>query len=274
MKKVIKIAALTLMCIVLMLGVVFIFSWKSPKYYVAQKHFEQPFIKFTNYKTDHVRPYVIQNSNFVIFGTEHTKNPKDTQIILIENAWKQLKPTVALVEGRLGFLLPPFMDPVKNLGEGGKIKELAGTDDVPIYSWDLSKEHLATQLQRNFTKEQIALAQILNPYFGNLRFGKPSDPEAFVTPYLKRAAYVGLQLKFKTIDDVDRAWKRYFPDLDWRNVSDEHELPGYLSNIMTLGNDLRNQHLIDVVKELTAKGERVFLICGSSHAVCVEPAFR
>jgi hypothetical protein len=30
--------------------------------------------------------------------------------------------------------------------------------------------------------------------------------------------------------------------------------------------------LVAAIKELTAKGERVFVISGSSHAVCVAPA--
>lgn len=165
------------------------------------------------------------------------------------------------------------MDPVENLGEGGKVKELAQRDDVPIYTWDLTKEELAKQMQGHFSKEQIAIAQILNPYFGTLRHGKPSSPEAFIEEYLKRAANVGLQDSIKTVQDVDRIWKKYFPAIDWRNVSDESPLPGYLSEMMTYTNDLRNQQLAAVVKELTAKGERVFLICGSSHAVCVAPVF-
>lgn len=274
MKKIIKIAARTLFVVVLLLGAVFIFSWKSPKYYVAAMHAEQPVLPFKNYTTNHVIPYVIQKNNLVIFGAEHTKDPKHPQLKQLEQSWTTLKPTVALVEGRLGFLLPPFMDPVEHLGEGGKVKALAGKDGIPLYTWDLSKEALATELQTRFTREQIAIAQILNPYFGNLRFGKPADPEAFVAPYLKRAAFVDMQSRFQNMDDVDKAWKRYFPELDWRNVSDEYRMPGYLADLMEAVNDLRNQHLVNVVKELMAKGERVFLVCGSSHAVCVAPAFR
>jgi hypothetical protein len=107
-----------------------------------------------------------------------------------------------------------------------------------------------------------------------MRFGKPSSPESFVEPYLKRASNAGMEDEIKSVADVDRFWKKYFPSGDWRNVSDEYGLPGYLGEMMTYTNDLRNQQLIDVIKELTAKGERVFVICGSSHAVCVEPAFR
>jgi hypothetical protein len=128
-------------------------------------------------------------------------------------------------------------------------------------------------MQEKFSREQIAVAQILNPYFGNMRFGKPSDPESFISPYVKRAANVGLESEIKTVDDVDRIWKKYFPSIEWRHVSDEYTLPGYLGEMMAFSNDLRNQQLIDAIKELTAKGERVFVICGSSHAVCVKPAF-
>jgi hypothetical protein len=76
------------------------------------------------------------------------------------------------------------------------------------------------------------------------------------------------------VADVDRVWKKHFPRLDWRDVSDEGPLPGFLGDIMTATNDLRNQQLIAVIKDLTARGEKVFVVCGSSHAVCVAPAFR
>jgi hypothetical protein len=274
MKKALKFFGWLLLLVVALGGIIFLIAWKSPKYYTVQNHSEQSFIPFKNYTTNHTKPYIIEQKSLVIFGAEHTRNPKDSQIVMIEDKWERLLPTVALVEGRLGFLLPMFMNPVEKLGEGGKVKELANKDDIPVYNWDLSKEELAKRMQEKFSKEQIALAQILNPYFGNLRFGKPSSPEKYIEPYLKRVANVGLQNEIKTVEDVDKLWKKYFPAIDWRNVSDEQALPGYLSDMMSFTNDLRNQQLIDAVKELTAKGERVFVICGSSHAVCVEPAFK
>ncbi|MNY57823.1 hypothetical protein D3C86_1940850 [compost metagenome] len=78
----------------------------------------------------------------------------------------------------------------------------------------------------------------------------------------------------KSVQDIDKVWKKYFSTIDWRNVSDETTLPGYLNDMLAVTNDLRNQQLISVVNELVSKGERVFLICGSSHAYCVGPAFK
>jgi hypothetical protein len=231
-------------------------------------------VPFKNYSTGHVSPFVLSSDNYVIFGAEHTRDPKHKEIEMIENSWKRLKPTVALVEGRLGFLFPGLMNPVEKLGEGGKVKALAHKCGVPVFNWDLSKEELAKALRSKYSAEQIALAQILNPYFGQVRFSRPESPEDFVQEFLKRAKYSGQEKNIATVADVDRVWKKYFAnEKDWRETSDEIALPGYLSEMMSYTNDLRNHQLVAAVKELVRRGERVFVVCGSSHAICVAPAF-
>ena len=44
--------------------------------------------------------------DLVVFGATHTKNSADPQLARIDETWNALDPTVALVEGRLGFLVP------------------------------------------------------------------------------------------------------------------------------------------------------------------------
>ncbi len=258
-------------------GLIFVVSWKSPKYYTPSTTYDpgNPIVPFKDYNTDHPHPFIIRGEGYILFGGSHTRDPQSPEIAQIVEEWEKLRPTAALVEGRLGFLLPPFMDPVKNFGEGGKVQELAKRDNIPLFNWDLSKEVLAKRLKGQFSPEQIALAQILNPYFSNLRFGKPKSPEKFIQEYLKRASYVGQQENFKTTADVDRVWKNYFLDgPDWREVSDEYGLPGYIGEMGAVTNDFRNQQLVTVIKELLAKKERVFTIMGSSHAVCIAPSFK
>lgn len=279
MKKVLKATLYIFIILVALMAVVYTWAWKSPSYYTITGTYsaKDSVIPFKDYHlvNDHARPFVVEGKNYVIFGASHTRDPQDPEIKQVEEKWNKLQPTVALIEGRLDFFLPGVMNPVEKLGEGGKVKQLASKNNIPIYNWDLSKEVLARQLQPTFTAEQIALAQILNPYFGQLRFGKPESPENYISEYFKRAAYVGQEKNFQTVADIDRAWKKYFPSAkDWRETSDEYELPGYLSAMLTYTNDLRNRQLVAAVKELLAKNEKVFVICGSSHAVCVEPAFR
>ena len=277
MKKGFKILAWFIGIVVLALVSVFLLAWKSPDYYRVADCKSVTIVPFSQYGAiaDHPRPMILEGKNVVIFGATHTRDPKDSQIDEIEFKWKQLKPSIALVEGRLGFLLPGFMDPVKNLGEGGKVKALARAAGIPVYNWDLPKEDLAAKLKASFTGEQIALAQILFPYFGAQRFGKPASPETYIEEYLHRAKYVGLEEKFRTAADLDREWKNIFPaGPDWRTVSDEHGLPGYLENYLAAINDLRNQQLVCAISQLLSKGEKVFVVCGSSHAACIEPAVK
>jgi len=227
----------------------------------------------------HERPYVYTvetgNGALFVYGSEHTKDPHNPQLPHIKEKWDAFKPTVALVEGRLGFLFPPFMDPVKNYGEMGWVKSLAARDKVKLYSWEPHHDSINARLMKRFAPEQLALYRILSPYFSNLRFGKPSSPEKYVEDVLDRAAEFGVQDKFRSANDVDLYWKEYFPNgPDWREVSDQWGVPGYLAEVGDERNWVRNCHLHCILMELVRMGERVFIIGGSSHAVCVEPAIK
>jgi hypothetical protein len=144
----------------------FAYFWRSPDYVqaAAAAASESKIIAQSEYSDNHPNPYIYRSGAVVVFGAEHTKDPNDPQIVRIDQQWRDLRPSAALVEGRLGFLAP--------------------------------------------------------------------------------------------------------------DVSDEHGLPGYLKTISDDSNDLRNRHLVRAVLELTGKGERVFVVAGSSHAVLIEPALQ
>ena len=48
---------------------------------------------------------------------------------------------------------------------------------------------------------------------------------------------------------------------------------GYLQEVSDSSNDLRNRHLVRAAVDLAARGERVFVVAGSSHAVLTRDAF-
>jgi hypothetical protein len=224
----------------------------------------------------HRRPYVyvVKSKNqgsVLVYGAEHTKNPDNKQIKDIEEQWKEFKPSIALVEGRLGFLIKPFMNPVKVYGESGWVVNLAKRDNIKFYSWEPLVDSVNTAMKSRYSDEQLALGRILNPYFSNLRFGKPASPEKYVEDVLDRAAEFNVQHKFTSAKDVDTQWKINFPNgPDWRDVSDQWGLPGYLGAVADDRNLIRNIHLTCIIQELVRKGERVFVVAGSSHAVCIE----
>jgi hypothetical protein len=165
---------------------------------------------------------------------------------------------------------------VRNYGEFGLVMELARKADIPVYSWEIPIEKDVQKMLKKFSPEQVSLFYILRPYFSNLRFGKPASPEEYIAEYIvKRTNYPGLQGTIKDVKDIDRIWARDFKGLpDWRETSDEYGLPGYLKDISEASNLSRNEHLACVIISLVEKGERVYVIGGSSHPVCVEPALK
>ena len=166
------------------------------------------------------------------------------------------------------------MNPVEKFGEMGKAAELAKINSLPLYSWDAPKSEQLNALRGKFEPEQLALKEVLNPYFSNLRFGKPKSPEKYVEQYLFRAEWLGVQDKINSIEDIDSIWQRDFSnEKDWRDISDQWGLPDYLAEIADYSNFIRNQHLVCVINLLLNQGERVFAICGSSHAVCIKNEF-
>jgi hypothetical protein len=231
----------------------------------------------------HARPFVYQIAAsdgpgagaVLIYGAEHTRDRADPQIADIAIRWTAFEPTVALVESDLGMMFPAFMDPVETFGEVGAAHALAREGGIPTYTREPSNDVLVASLvEQGFTAREVAMRVVLGPYFSSLRYGRPEDPEAFVEEFrAERTQWAGMEGTFETVEELDAEWQVRFPDgPDWRDLSDEYGLPGFLGRMDA--NRARDEHFARVVIDLVRKGERVFAVCGSSHAVKLEPALR
>lgn len=253
--------------------------WRSPAYYpknVNDIQLSAPVLSSEEYNLvieTHERPYIVQISNesgaVLLYGAEHTRDPLDPQISDIESKWKDFSPSVAFVEGRLDFLMEGFMNPVSELGEGGWVNKLARDNGVPSFTWELKREDEVALMLQSLTKEQVALYYFLRPYVSSLRFGKPENPDEALQRYIdERVDILGLGDTIKTVKEVDVIWQRDFRGLpDWRDTSDQYGWPGYLNQVAEQANTIRNEHLARLIVYLVQRGERVFVVAGSAHAV-------
>ena len=280
-----RIALVAALLVAALLALGWFLSWRSPPFYelVEALPLPAPVLTQAQYDAVHrdfVRPYVVEcaagESRVVLFGSAHTREPNDPQIAEIERRFEDLRPTVALVEGRPGAPFAALRDPVVQFGEMGALLRLARRADLPIWSWEPSREaEVRAQLER-FPAERIALFYVLRPYVGERRFGRPEDPDAKLeATRSERTRWNGLEGTLPSVAAVDELWRRDFASLpDWRDTTDEHGWPGYLGQIFEASNAIRDEHFARVVIELLARGERVFAVAGSSHAVKLEPALR
>ena len=261
----------------------FTFAWrKVPEYNVVSPiALSVPVMSNAEYGElidSHARPYLVDietpaGGRVVIYGAEHTKDPGNTQIGEINTIWGEMQPTVALVESWLGILFPGLMDPVETFGEPGAVHALARQSNIPTYTWEPSVEQsISSLLEQGFSKEQVAMRTFLNPAFSSRRFGNAQQSEMLVEEALrKRQDWPHIGGIYESVQDLDAGWQALFPEgPDWRDVSDEYSLPGFLKEMD--GNLVRDNHLVQVIVDLVERNERVFAVAGVSHAVKVEAA--
>ncbi|MHC5024671.1 MAG: hypothetical protein ACYTGG_12325 [Planctomycetota bacterium] len=276
--------------IVITLGVVVVVGWqicwRSPPFYSYDRAAALPvpilsMAEYGDLSPVHARPFVVQieadgDGAVLLFGAEHTRDPGDPQLESIEAGWAAFRPTVALVEGRLGFFIDGVHDPVERYGESGFVNALARRAGLPVYSWEPPRVREIEIVLRAFPPRRVALFYVLRPYFSNLRHGGIDDPDGYVQPFLeRRTAYRGLEGTLASVAEIDAMWQADFAGLpDWRETSDEYGLPGYLAEIAAAGNAARDEHFAQVIIDLVRRGERVYAIAGSSHAVKLDAALR
>ncbi len=286
--RIFKILTGTLLVVSLLLAIL-IFTgiiWRSPGYYKVSgiQSFEVPIMNMNTYDSfaNHRRPYIYQVStankgSVYVLGIEHTKDSKNHQIDSIQRIWQSYQPTVALVEGRLGFLFSWFQHPVSMHGESGATVYLSKKYNIPFYTWEPERQNEVDIMLQKFSPEKVALFYSLRPYFSNFRFGKPSNPDEQLKEYIQtRTDYKGIRGIVTSVAQVDSIWKKEYPQLkDWRDTSDEYGWPeGWFSEMANYSNITRDIHMCSVIHELVAKGENVFITMGSSHAFRIEQTLR
>jgi len=276
-----------LLVLIALIAVLVLFRviWWSPPYYQPDQSlsFTTPIMDMPAYDTfgNHTVPYFFEiqsgKGGVLVAGIAHTKDPEDPQFDTLNMAWNNFQPTVALVESRLGLCLAWFKIPVKLFGENGETARLAKNKGIPLYTWEPDKESEIQMLLAEFPAKQLALFYSLRPYFSNIRFGKPADPDAVMQTYIdSRTDHNGLRGLIPNVEAIDSIWQKDFPNLpDWRDTSDEWGWPeGYLSGIANRTNMIRDIHLVESIVDLTRKGERVFATMGASHAFRIEKTLK
>ena len=89
-----------------------------------------------------------------------------------------------------------------------------------------------------------------------------------MVPAVKRTKMKGLEGTLPSVEAIDAIWQRDFSDFDdWRTLSDAYGYPGYLDELFAHSNLIRDEHLANIIVDLMSRGERVFAVAGSGHAI-------
>lgn len=237
----------------------------------------------------HARPYVLRytfktknetENQLLVFGiSNHTTDTENADIKQIASLYDEVRPSVCLLESRLGIWLAGYNGIVKQFAESGALAWHARKSGTAYYTLELPLDEEMRRVAAEHNHDHTVLFYVLRPYFGQRRGGPIDDPESAIAESLsKRTKIDGIDSSIKTVADIDRVWKQDFADQkDWRDCDDQFGWPGALNDVAASANSVRNQHWLNVFCDLmsdesSAEPQSIFAVVGCSHAVRLQPA--
>lgn len=223
-------------------------------------------------------PYLVEiepaAGSLLYFGCRHTSNAADPQLTELEKRWNDFRPTVALCEGRERmnrFASRPISG---TYSESQLVRTLAYRSGVKLFTLEPEyKEEVAGLLKIHDAKD-VATYFILRVYSSEVKNYKGSRDELAFSLLRQRVNVEGLRNTFDSLNSFDSHWKLRFSDtLDWRDLPNTESQPKLL-DIGNTSRQVRGEHMIKTLAELTRKGERVFAVVGASHVIRQEPCLR
>jgi len=267
--------------------------WLPPKIYTPEKSIllNPPVMTLREYTTSglinkHARPYLYQiNSStsdgaVYVFGAEHNKDPKHPQVAMMDSAWEIFKPTSAMLEGRLGYLITWLHNPIKTKGESGFTAKKAKRKGIPLYTWESDKQYEVNAfIEKGYHPKLVATFFCLRPYINNWGSMSKEDQDKELKSIIESRTkkYNALNGSIHSIAEIDSIWKAENPSIaSWRNY--KHPQNGWPSGkfeaIAELSSYVRDEHLCKSIIDQVKKGKRVFVTMGASHAVTIERTLR
>jgi hypothetical protein len=244
---------------------------------------EQSILTYKQYASiQHKSPYVLEfktgTGALLLYGAEHTGNPKDPQIADMKQRWATFHPTVAYNEGGNPPTLDDAGDAVQHYAEPGFLRFLAGRDQIPVATFEPPFDDEVAYAVKTYSPQQVKVFYALRQVT-EARVATGSTPlderiKDWLSDYLPDH---GLKNSPNTLDELTAVCKSLFPDLaDWHKVSEDWFDPtqsGHYTN--DLANDtgvFRDKLIFHVLVQRVRRGDRVFAVIGSSHVVVQEPA--
>jgi len=211
--------------------------------------------------------------SLLFFGALHSKDPEHPQLVTLRKVWQEFKPTVALVEGRMGFFVGTSRQGIGIFGEGAAVYALAHEAGIPLYTLEPPLEVEIAALEECGDRTQVAMFRVLSGYMSARRGGPVSD---FKIQRLLSKRAAPLTEALPSIAAFDAYFAAQFPEQPrWRELPEDAMWPGKTDTLFhrmaTSSNAARDEHFVRTLLDLVNRGERVLAIAGRSHTIVLEP---
>jgi hypothetical protein len=242
-----------------------------------------PTLEYSDIERLQIRlPYIYKYGNkkqLVVYGSNHTTNPRDSQIADIENKILNFKPDLILYEGD-GILTEKTKDAtIAQYFEMGLVLYLADSLKINAKNIEPLTKNKYSYLLEKYPKNEVLLAT-LGLQITMMQYEK-EDFKSKYPAMIHSLLQEGFPLKEKeqTVEYFYKIYKDYFnsdfsyDNFDSRTIQSKYNKTS-LNKINQEANKYRDQHIIALVDNEFKKHNKIYLQIGGWHAIVCEPAFR
>lgn len=266
-----------------------VFSPAAPVYALSAERRETPLsVRFRDgaehdrVRAAHPEPYVLEladarpesrGGKLLYYGAHHDDDFGSPQLADIRARWAELRPTVALCEGRArGYLLGPLFPRLFGQPESAEVHALGREHEIPLWSLEPDYAGEVALLLREFDAADVALFFTLRVYWSEAR--GEADEDLAEELRAKRTDVDGLREALPDLAALDAAWTRVAGSEagDWRTWTGA--MPGRLRDVDDASRAVRGEHMARVLLDLVEDGHRVLAVVGSGHVIRQEWALR
>ena len=228
-----------------------------------------------------------RGDRLTVIGAEHSRDPANEQFARIAAEFAKARPTLVLFEGPDRGVGANRDDTIRSTGESGYVRLLAKEAGLAARSLEPSPGEQMQALSKQFPFDQVLL------FFVTREAARLRDREGLsgaaldeaVSGLLAKVAALGtksgIALPFTDTAGLQAAFAQYWPGQQWQGAdsrwfdprADDGATGGqFMAAINRADSSNRNRHLVQLLKESVAKGERPFVVVGRNHVPMIAPA--
>lgn len=219
---------------------------------------------------------------FLFLGSFHNFEPTAPHVSEIRRFFAKFQPTLVLYEGGVLSKIRDSNDAILRGGEMGLVQWLAASCRIRHASFEPSFANEVALVLRQYSAEQAKLyyiARLIPQYAAQ---GNSSGFDEYLTSVIEHQKWqvVGLaNTRPRSIGEFREGIQAAVPTLsDWKKLNYPHVAPmdrfneterGILNRVASATAAIRDAALTSKIREGLRKGERVFVIAGTSHMLGV-----
>lgn len=230
-----------------------------------------------------------RSAKATIIGASHSRDPAHEQFARINGIFAEERPSIVFFEGPDRGTAATAEEAIRATGESGYLRFLARQAGIAARTLEPSPPEQAKALLAHFPADQVFLFFVVRE--GTRlrdREGLSGDAlEARIGELLKKlapmAAEGGIHLAFTDTQGLQQAFSRYWPGRDWKTADARWFSPGgddektggvFAAAINRADSTNRNRHLVKLLSEAVASGEKPLVVVGRNHVPMVSPALK